>query len=230
MRTRVTFAIIVAAAIILPPTVASADVIVGSNNGNGCFPFGACFEQQAGLEYQQVYTASAFSGPTTIGAISFFDSESGALASGTYQIFFYTTTKSVNGLSANNTTGLSDNPGTQLSDFGTFSLSGPAPATLTLSGTPFVYDPSGGNLLMDVFPTSFTPTSSASAFFETDLSGTSTSRAFFLNDGLVQADQAGLVTEFSAPAATPLPATLPLFVTGLGGLGLLGWRRRTQAI
>jgi hypothetical protein len=30
--------------------------------------------------------------------------------------------------------------------------------------------------------------------------------------------------------ATPLPATLPLFATGLGGLGLLGWRRkRTNA-
>jgi hypothetical protein len=25
---------------------------------------------------------------------------------------------------------------------------------------------------------------------------------------------------------TPLPAALPLFATGLGGLGLLGWRRK----
>jgi len=29
--------------------------------------------------------------------------------------------------------------------------------------------------------------------------------------------------------ATPLPAALPLFATGLGGLGLLGWRRRRRA-
>jgi hypothetical protein len=28
--------------------------------------------------------------------------------------------------------------------------------------------------------------------------------------------------------ATPLPAALPLFATGLGGLGLLGWRRRRK--
>jgi hypothetical protein len=28
---------------------------------------------------------------------------------------------------------------------------------------------------------------------------------------------------------TPLPATLPLFATGIGGLGLLGWRRRRKA-
>jgi hypothetical protein len=27
-------------------------------------------------------------------------------------------------------------------------------------------------------------------------------------------------------AATPIPAALPLFVFGLGGLGFLGWRRR----
>ena len=27
---------------------------------------------------------------------------------------------------------------------------------------------------------------------------------------------------------TPLPATLPLLVTGLGALGLLGWRRKRK--
>jgi hypothetical protein len=30
-------------------------------------------------------------------------------------------------------------------------------------------------------------------------------------------------------AATPLPAALPLFASGLGGLGLLGWRRKGKA-
>ncbi|HEY6024802.1 MAG TPA: hypothetical protein VIV34_11590 [Pseudolabrys sp.] len=29
---------------------------------------------------------------------------------------------------------------------------------------------------------------------------------------------------------TPLPAALPLFATGLGGLGLLGWRRKKKAV
>ncbi len=33
--------------------------------------------------------------------------------------------------------------------------------------------------------------------------------------------------EFSANA-TPLPAALPLFATGLAGLGLLGWRRKRK--
>jgi hypothetical protein len=31
-----------------------------------------------------------------------------------------------------------------------------------------------------------------------------------------------------APVATPVPATLPLFATGLGGLSLLGWRRKRK--
>jgi hypothetical protein len=31
------------------------------------------------------------------------------------------------------------------------------------------------------------------------------------------------------PAPVPLPATLPLFATGLGALGLLGWRRKRKA-
>jgi hypothetical protein len=31
-------------------------------------------------------------------------------------------------------------------------------------------------------------------------------------------------------AATPLPGALPLFATGLGALGLLGWRRKRKAI
>ena len=31
-------------------------------------------------------------------------------------------------------------------------------------------------------------------------------------------------------AATPLPAALPLFVTGLGALGLLGWRRKRKTL
>jgi hypothetical protein len=34
---------------------------------------------------------------------------------------------------------------------------------------------------------------------------------------------------FEVRAATPLPAALPLFATGIGGLGLFGWRRKRRA-
>ena len=33
----------------------------------------------------------------------------------------------------------------------------------------------------------------------------------------------------SENSQTPLPAALPLFATGLGALGLLGWRRKKKA-
>ena len=36
------------------------------------------------------------------------------------------------------------------------------------------------------------------------------------------------VTTAGTPAPTPLPATLPLFATGLGAMGLLGWRRKRK--
>jgi hypothetical protein len=34
---------------------------------------------------------------------------------------------------------------------------------------------------------------------------------------------------FTFTTTTPLPAALPLFASGLGGLGLLGWRRKRKA-
>ena len=39
----------------------------------------------------------------------------------------------------------------------------------------------------------------------------------------------GLTGSFTPVGATPLPAALPLFATGLGALGLLGWRRKRKA-
>ena len=40
---------------------------------------------------------------------------------------------------------------------------------------------------------------------------------------------ASTVGSCSPVSAVPLPATLPLFATGLGALGLLGWRRKKAA-
>lgn len=46
------------------------------------------------------------------------------------------------------------------------------------------------------------------------------------HDGLDAADSA--VGHPGTWAATPLPAALPLFATGLGALGLRGWRRKRK--
>ena len=41
-------------------------------------------------------------------------------------------------------------------------------------------------------------------------------------------DDFGANFQFAAVSAVPLPAALPLFATGLGALGLLGWRRKKK--
>ena len=46
--------------------------------------------------------------------------------------------------------------------------------------------------------------------------------------GLLNIDSAGPNATFTA-VVTPLPAALPLFATGIGALGLLGWRRKRKA-
>ena len=51
-------------------------------------------------------------------------------------------------------------------------------------------------------------------------------------DPLITGDNiVGYFVEFSpVPNLVPLPAALPLFTTGLGALGLLGWRRKRKAL
>ena len=58
----------------------------------------------------------------------------------------------------------------------------------------------------------------------------------FLNEGtdaapnwIATANSGAIFETRSPPLATPLPAALPLFATGLGALGLLGWRRKRKA-
>ena len=49
------------------------------------------------------------------------------------------------------------------------------------------------------------------------------------NNGLTIPAQADIQSITINTATTPLPATLPLFASGLGALGLLGWRRKRKA-
>jgi hypothetical protein len=49
-----------------------------------------------------------------------------------------------------------------------------------------------------------------------------------LVDAQFTVDSADIVVT-GAPQVTPIPATLPLFASGLGGIGLLGWRRKNAA-
>jgi len=40
----------------------------------------------------------------------------------------------------------------------------------------------------------------------------------------------GLIADFTAMSATPLPGALPLFATVLGGMGLFGWRKKRKDV
>jgi hypothetical protein len=107
--------------------------------------------------------------------------------------------------------------------------------TSQLSGTPFIWDS---------FPldTSGKIISADAEFLSENVTGgmggndlcinvcTSPNNTSLRNvyDGLfVATDNA--VTFSDTPFATPIPAALPLFATGLGALGLLGWRRKRES-
>src|SRR5262249_21714871 len=101
--------------------------------------------------------------------------------------------------------------------------------TFTIAGSPFLYDPSGGNLLMDIF---VTPGGSSfgggyfDALEENDSFAGETSRMQTFGGGTTRWGL-GLVTQFSAVAAVPEPSSLALF--GLGSLVLARRRRRPRA-
>jgi hypothetical protein len=89
----------------------------------------------------------------------------------------------------------------------------------------FLYDPSQGNLLMTVVSFDFAQQPNP-LFLDADVNaGTIFSRRFSAGGGN---SNLGLVTGFNDVVATPLPAALPLFATGLGLVGLLAARRKRK--
>jgi hypothetical protein len=54
------------------------------------------------------------------------------------------------------------------------------------------------------------------------------SAAYTQNGGPGAQINASFNDSTTPPSTIPLPAALPLFVTGIGGLGFLGWRRKRK--
>jgi hypothetical protein len=220
---------------------AAASVTVGlpadQNSGN-CLPFGCGSDPSVTFsEYQQVYTSSQFSGPITITNLEFFNTQfnnhATTMNSGNWAISLSTTSADWNTLSFT----LSSNIGTDNTLVFNGDLYQPWAFgdTLVINlTTPFTYNPSNGNLLMDMNVSNISAPNGQIFFDASELSadqstiiGTIMGRAINLDATGVDINSGyGLVTEFSTSTAVPEPATMLLL--GLGLVGLAGVRRFKQ--
>jgi hypothetical protein len=121
--------------------------IGGSSEGLNIFPFGGGFG--SANRYQQAYAAAQFnsSAPVLISSISFVGGQ-GTFAPSTYTFSLSTVTSGIDDLDLTN---FDANRGADNTMLASVNLGGAAPATLRIEGaTPFLYDPSRGNLLLDI--------------------------------------------------------------------------------
>ena len=119
------------------------------------FPFGNTFGGVGFTSrYQQVYNKSLLSTPIAINQITFFHTNNNIGGPGgvgiqpaTYTIHLSTTGKPVNGLDASN---FNANVGADDAFFFSANLGGAIGPELSFNGPAFHYDPSAGNLLLDI--------------------------------------------------------------------------------
>lgn len=211
-------------------------------NTDNAWPFNISHFGLSSQRYQQVYDKSQFaalSGPETITAILFRpDYAFGSAFSSTLpsiQIDLSTTSKTPDGLGTTfaSNVGADDtvvfNGPLSLSSAFTGPAGGPKDFDIVINlMTPFLYDPTMGNLLLDVhnFSGGFT------AQFDADSTvGDSVSRVYTYASGVGAAnadfaDSIGLVTKFQFASPVPEPGSLALLATG--GLPLLGLLRRRR--
>jgi hypothetical protein len=237
-------AAIMGIASILAAGVASANTVVPNSlaavegNSNNGFPFNLGPFGEASQRYQQVYDASQFSGLQLITDIHFRpDASTGAAFSstlGSIQINLSTTSAVPDGLSATFAANVGGDdtivfgPG-PLTLSSAFTGAGPKDFDIAIIlTTPFLYDPSAGNLLMDVRNFEDGSTTQFDAEVTT---GDSISRVFTSGTGVGAAtgtvDTSGLVTLFTTEAVSvPEPGTLLLTAVGVIALATAGRRRR----
>ena len=207
---------------VLPGAVDAQSVTVGTAvpGTEACVPFDC-----PGIRYQQVYSSSAFLTPMFISDLTFFYVPFSQLGvnQGPYTIYLSTTSKSVGGLSTDPAANITGSAFTffPTGTLPTFSFVDGQPV-FRISGSPYYYDPTQGNLLLDIVSTSVL-IGGATGFQVTN--SPLTSRMQCYNVSTCGADASGLVTQFST---IPEPATLLLVATGGLPLALRAWRRRKR--
>jgi len=195
-----------------------------------CDPFG-CPEFFGLSAFVQVYAGAAFRGPLMIDDIAFFDTvvQNGGLpAGGDYSVYLSYTSLSPGGIDLNGFPGAGGKKPFYSGELP--SLSG---SVLDISGTPFYYDPSDGNLLLTVIVSG--ASDAANRLYLDQAAGTNytTSAYSSLIDGKVVTggnNFGGLVTGFNyTPASSaPEPGTLFLMLAGVGLIGCRFVRSRRQ--
>jgi hypothetical protein len=200
---------------------------VGSRDSGNCYPFN-CNDSGTStgqsIDYQEIYSSSAFSGAETINNITFYDwtpySVTPTVLSGNYDIIFGTTTQP-----------LGSGYPVSLSNVETFydgSLNPLVGTSYSIAGHGYNYDPLDGNLVMEVIASNQAnvPNYTTNGYFWADYTGSDVSRAYLITNVGAASGTGALVTTFNG---VPEPATWAMMLLGMGGIGALMRSRRKQA-
>jgi hypothetical protein len=217
-------------ALLVPPATRAASILIGGPPDpayGSCVPLG-CTNFGPSTIYQQVYASSNFTAPLMIRSLTFYSTVSphGTIVDADYSFSLSTTTRAVNTLD----TTFSNNPGADSQLFWQGRLYGEVQGSLTVTGTPFEYRPSMGNLLLEV--RRLTPGASLTGGIAFDARNGTSAGAFsrmsnyYQNTNAAYNNNQGLVTTFSDQIATPEPGAALLIS---GGLAALWWTRRRRA-
>lgn len=214
------------------PGARAASILIGGPPDpayGSCVPLG-CANFGPSTVYQQVYASTNFSAPLMVRSLTFYNSVSpgGTIVDATYSFSLSTTPKAVNALD----TTFENNPGGDSQLFWQGRLQGQVQGALTITGTPFEYRPSMGNLLLEV--RRLTPGAALTGGVAFDArngtagGGFSRMSNYYYPNPDYNLNQ-GLLTGFSDQGDVPEPASVLLLGSGLAALLWVRRRRRLAA-